>query len=285
MKTIIVPIDFSENADTALGYAVEFAKKESALLIVLHAYSVNYPSAEVSYSVMEEIRANAKREAEEQLKNNCLKNIKAGDISFTSIAVEGGAVSVVLETAKEKKADLIIMGTKGAGNVLNQIFGSTAAKVIEKASCPVIAIPSNIVYKPIEKITYATDYLNSDLSNLENIVEFAKPFAAQVNILHIANEGQSPEDDKAMMKSFMEKVNNKISYNNTSFQILNGDNIEQVLEDYLESNSADILAMSAHHRDFFDKILGKSITKHMAYYSTIPLMVFHYNKESAIKLI
>ncbi len=285
MKTIIVPTDFSGNAEAALNYTLEFAKKENALLIVLHAYQVNYPSAETPYSLIEEIKSDAQKKAARELKDWCSKFIKGNDIQYIPMAIEGDPKHLIVDIAKEKKADLIVMGTKGAGSVLNQVFGSTAAKIIEKAICPVIAVPQEAILRSPKRITYATDYLNSDISNLKNVIDIAKLFSAQVNILHVANEGQSPGDDVKMLKNFMEKVNTEIFYNNTSFQILGGDNVEQALENYLQDNPSDILAMSAHHRTLFDKILGKSITKHMAYHSTIPLMVFHYNKESSLKLI
>lgn len=285
MKTIIIPIDFSENADIALNYAAEFAKKQNALLIVLHCYSVNYPNAETPYSIIEEIKSDAHKKALFELNNAWLKLAGANAIEHSLIALEGDPKHVILDLAKEKNADLIIMGTKGAGSVLNQIFGSTAAKIIEKAACPVITVPSGTIVRLPQKITYATDYHDSDFLNLKSLVELAKLFSAQVNILHIANEGHSPQDDKTVLENFMKKVNSRIDYNNLSFQILTGENIEEVLERYLEDNATDLLVMSAHHRDFIDKILGKSVTKQMAYHSIVPLMAFHYNKESSLKLV
>ena len=54
MKTILVPTDFSKNADSALNYAIEFAKKENAKLILLHTYHVNFMNGDVPYNLISE---------------------------------------------------------------------------------------------------------------------------------------------------------------------------------------------------------------------------------------
>ena len=42
MKNILVPTDFSENAENALYYAIDLAKRENAKIILLNAYQINY---------------------------------------------------------------------------------------------------------------------------------------------------------------------------------------------------------------------------------------------------
>src|SRR5205085_5475679 len=102
-------------------------------------------------------------------------------------------------------------------------------------------------------------------------------FKAQINVLHIS-AGQTL-DEKNLLKNFMDKVNSKIPYFNLSFQLLNGDDIEEKIEEYLEQDSCNLLAMSTHERSLMEKLFGKSVTKKMAYHTKIPLMVFHYKKE------
>ena len=82
----------------------------------------------------------------------------------------------------------------------------------------------------------------------------------------------------------MDEVNHKVDYNNMSFQLLEGTSIEEALENYINNDSSSMLVMSTHHRGFFSRLFGKSITKQMAYHTTIPLMAFHHTAESAIKV-
>ncbi len=282
MKSILVPVDFSKNANAALVYAIELAKKENAKLILLHAYHVNAANSSASYGLLGNEMEKERKHSESQLTNLGTKIAKAGKIKHESINRQGLAVDVVLEVALEKAVDLIVMGTKGANGIVESIMGSNTARVIEKAKCPVIAVPEMLIYKEIKKITYATNYQNCDLAAIEKLIEIAKPFQAQINLLHIASSESIEE--KELMKKFMAHVNEKISYSNLSFQLLTGDNVTKKMEEYLKDDNCDLIAMSTHHRDLMDKLFGKSITKEMAFHTQVPLLAFHHNKTETARI-
>ncbi|MDP2384811.1 MAG: universal stress protein [Bacteroidota bacterium] len=282
MKKILVPTDFSKTSENALLYAIELAKAEDAKLILLHVDPTETANPDVLYP---EAIETIKKEAKKELDDLTSKITQTGKIKYESLIKEGFIFETILNVIKEKEVDLVVMGTKGEGSLSNMIFGSNTAKIIEKARCPVIAVPEGVEFNPIKKITYATAYHHSDINCLKKIIEIAKPFNAQIDVLHISDIEQSPDSEKEMMKKFMNEVNEKVQYTNMSFQLLSGKKIEKALEKYLEKDSTSILALSTHQRDFFDKLFGKSITKHMAYHTKTPLIAFHHTNESAIKLI
>lgn len=285
MKNILVPTDFSENAENALYYAIDIAKRLNAKIILLHAYQNNYSNPYIPLDYAVEENKQMAISSDNRLKEESLKIKQIGEIEYEYMSVEDSPVGATINTIKEKKIDLVVMGTKGESNFLNSVFGSNTAKIIEKASCPVIAVPEEAIYNEIKKITYATSYNYSDIYVLEKVVEMAKLFHAQVNVLHISDNTRSQAEEKKKMKMFMDEANQNILYNNMSFQLLEGENVEDALEKYLDDDSTSMLVMSTHHRGFFDKLFGKSITKHMVYHTNIPLMAFHHTAESAVKLI
>lgn len=277
MKNILVPTDFSKNAEYALLYAVELAKKENAKLILLHVYDINYASGYVPVNLINEELVELQTKSQSALKALSDKITNTGAVKPELISIKGDAVDEILNIISEKNIDIVIMGTKGATGFSGAVFGSNTAKVIEKAKCPVIAVPDGVALLGIKKITYATSYFKSDIDGLNKVVEIAAPFNAQINILHISGYEESPEADITAMKKFKENVSGNIAYNNISFQIINGQNVEKVLEDYINADSTEMLVMSTHYRDFFDKIFGKSITKQVAHHTKIPLMTLHHN--------
>lgn len=277
MKTILVPTDFSKNAENALYYAIELAKREHSRIILLHAYMVSYPVSEVSYHLIVEQKTQALEESQQQLKAESLKIVHAGGIIFECVSDENPPVEAVLKMIREREIDLVIMGTKGQSNLANVIFGSNAAAIIEKAPCPVIAVPEEATFKDIKNITYATAYNHSDLYPLKRVVEMAKLFNAQVNVLHVIETSklESQKEEKEKMKAFMKEANEAVNYSNMSFQLLEGEDVDDTLEAYLDKESTSMLVLSTHHRGFFKKLFGHSVTKHMAYHSNVPLMAFH----------
>lgn len=226
-----------------------------------------------------------KEEAELNLKVLEQKLKYSGLPSYECLVEEGFASDIILNHANSEKPEMIVMGDKGKTGAASMAFGSVSLKIIEKANCPVVAIPA--VFNPgnaIKKITYATDYHKSNLNHIQKAVDLARASGAQLNILHICDSIIGADEEITLMQNFKEKVENVTTYFNLSFQIIHGFNIVQRLEEYLESESTDMLMMATHYRSFFDHLFGKSITRTVSRHATIPVVVFHYQANPALKI-
>lgn len=282
MKTILVPTDFSKNAENALNYAIAIAERNKSKILLLHTYLIDYPVSYTSYELIVEEKKKALDYSEHRLNAEAMKIRRAGNIAFETLSEEDSTLDAILKVTKQRKIDLVVMGTKGESNLSNAILGSNTAEVIQKVDCPVLAVPMGASYEALKKITYAVAYDPGDFNVLEEVVDLAKLFNAQVNVLHIIEmpEAGTPTKEKEKMKMFMDEANQRINYNNMSYQLLDGETIEDRLEQYVNENSTNILVMSTHHRGFFKRLFGRSVTKHMAYHSETPLMAFHLNGAS-----
>ena len=280
MKTILVPIDFSKNAETALFYAITLANKTQAKIILLHSFHINYTSGYVPENRIEEdIKESATRwnAALKKLFNKISHHSK---IHVECISTQNMAVDTILSTAKEKSVDLIIMGTRGInGKLSRQLFGTNSSKVIEQATCPVMAVPEERIHNEIKKIVYATEFLESDIRCLQNVTEIAKAFDAEIEIIHISLHEKESVEEKEQMENFKRRILENNSYPKFSFKRIEGHAVEEKLEAYEED--ADILVMSAHHRNIKDRLFGRSISKAMSFYTKIPLLVFHHERNKS----
>jgi nucleotide-binding universal stress UspA family protein len=285
MKTILVPTDFSKTAETAFDFAISLAKKLNSKLVLMNAYQVSAPIAEVPFGVLNDERRSLKEESEKVLKALKMKMDYAGNLAYECLSVEGDTSDSILTVAKEKKVDMIVMGTTGQTGLASVLFGSVSLRVMEKATCPVMAIPPGFsITNTIHNITYATNYHNSDLAAIVKATEIAAAMHAQLNIIHISNAVIGADEEKSLMRQFMEKVKKHTDYNDLSFQIIHGYNIEVRLEEYIEDGSTDMLLMATHYRDFLDKLFGRSMTKNIARSAIVPVVAFHFNAKTAVKL-
>ncbi|MBI4947543.1 MAG: universal stress protein [Bacteroidetes bacterium] len=282
MKTILVPTDFSGASENAIDFAIAFAKKENAMIILLHAYHITYPASDFSGEIISKEVSELKNISEEKLRNLCLKIMQTDKVKCERVCKEGLAVDIILEASRRMHPDFIIMGTKGSSGIKEIFLGSNTTKVIEKAQHPVIAVPDGTLFHGIKKITYATNYYESDVDAIKTLCEIAEPFKAVINILHISEGEYVPEIENELLKQFVSKVSKQVNYNNFSFQLIIGKDIEKELSNYLMSSSADLFSMSIFHRNLFEKIFGKSITKKLAYHTHVPLLAFHHKKESVV---
>lgn len=283
IKTILIPVDFSPESENALYYAINVARELNAKIILFHCIDLPKISASMQQG-QGELLMDAKMEAERDLKQWCLKIEHARGVQYDFVRVLGNTITQIVDYVSEEKIDMVIMGTKGNNSFSNVLFGSYTSKIMEKADCPVLAVPEGVVFDGLKMITYATDYKESDISKIKELCDLAKVFNAQLNVLHISPENESPVEEKGGMEIFMKAVNETVSYNNLSFQLLRADNALQKLCEYIEDKSTNLLVTSTHNRGFFEKLFGIGITHQLAGLSGVPLMAFHYNSRPAPKI-
>ncbi|HMS32464.1 MAG TPA: universal stress protein [Ignavibacteria bacterium] len=279
MKNILCPTDFSPNSENALNYAVEIARKIKGNLVLLHAYSVqlidpNMP-AEIYLSAYQEEEKSAKESLDELSKriSESNKNENGNNIFNTeAIVTQGLVVDEVLSLINDFKIDLVIMGTHGASGITELILGSNTASVIEKATIPVLAIPGNAVYKGINNIVYAYDDIKSGLPSFQRLLEFAKIYDSEITLLHIIETGKDTAD---INKKEFDRIRQSSDYDKIRLELVKEENIIEGINDYVNSNNVDILAMAIRKRTLIDKIFSRSLTKKMAYHTKIPLLALH----------
>jgi nucleotide-binding universal stress UspA family protein len=280
MKTILVPTDFSKNAENALRYAINLGERMQAKIILLHCFHVeltnNYVTVDMFSTDIEKKLEEGKNKANEKLK--AFYDAISHDFKYPLeyISSQNLLVDAILTITEEENVDLIIMGTQGANGILSrQIFGTNSSNVVERAKCPVITIPENATPGDIKTITYSTQYLDSDITCLQTLVDIAKLFGATIQVIHVSL--YDDDDAKKHMQEFRLKVQQNVLYEDISYKLLIGSNVEQRIEGYIkEEEKVDLLVMSAHHRNLMDKLFGRSITKVLLFYLKVPLMIFHH---------
>jgi nucleotide-binding universal stress UspA family protein len=138
IQHILVPTDFSEYADYALDYAVELAKSFQARVTVLYVYYLpSIALGEVSPAVIDETLEAMETNARQQAQKALARVLNAG-LQGDSVIVEGAPFQMIIDTAKEKAVDLIVMGTHGRTGLTHVLMGSVAERVVRMAPCPVL---------------------------------------------------------------------------------------------------------------------------------------------------
>lgn len=139
-KSILVPTDLSDGAEEALDYALELAAKFGAtvhLLNVIGIPALGVPELGVALtsSVIDTmIRDN-------QVALEALADRKRGVAPIGEILLRtGDARDLIIQTAKDVHADLVVMGTHGRRGVSRALLGSVTESVVRKSPCPVLTV-------------------------------------------------------------------------------------------------------------------------------------------------
>ena len=141
INTILVPIDFSRCSLAGLKYAIGFAEKFVARLILLHVIPYYCTSnGWVTYEITEATRA-AEKEAESRMRD-FVSAAKFGTVEFETVIADGNAVDKICDYARQHYVDLIVTSTHGRTGLKHVLMGSVAENVIRRAGCSVLTVPS-----------------------------------------------------------------------------------------------------------------------------------------------
>jgi len=137
-KTILVATDFSDTSDAAVSYGAELAKLLGAKLYVFNAIGVPaYGVPELGVAVTASMI--------DTIVHDNQKALDAIIAKFAPLKIEpllrtGDPRDLIVQTAVDVGAELIVMGTHGRRGVTRALLGSVAEGVLRHAHCPVLTI-------------------------------------------------------------------------------------------------------------------------------------------------
>ncbi len=145
-KHILVPVDFSECSEAAMKMAVNLAKKLNSDITAVHVCP-DLQSGLHDFWVGYLISIQAERKAQDQIEKQTrkkledyIKNFKEKYHKIGFCLRKGQPADQILELAKEKQIDLIVMGTHGRASLYHLAMGSSTEQIIRHSSCPVLTV-------------------------------------------------------------------------------------------------------------------------------------------------
>jgi universal stress protein A len=139
VRDILVPVDFSENAEAAVESAGQFAEKFGATIHLLHVVEPAPFITDLSNVPFTLSDKQLALKAETDLEALALRFIPPSVPVVRSVR-RGKAHHEITEAAKELPADLIIVSTHGYTGLKHTLMGSTAERIVRHAICPVLVV-------------------------------------------------------------------------------------------------------------------------------------------------
>jgi universal stress protein A len=141
---ILVPVDFSGCSRAALGHALFLSEKFSAPVHLLHVWHIPghlRPDLTVWVGdVSGTLADHAQQEANAEMAKFLSEMGLASRSGVTSEVIAGTPATAIVETAKAKGCDLIVIGTHGRTGFSHLLLGSVAESVVRHAPCPVMTV-------------------------------------------------------------------------------------------------------------------------------------------------
>lgn len=186
MKSILIPVDFSEYARAAMLYGVMLAKKNGAELFFLHVFDGPEDWNRIPVEGQQHFPQIESRMVEAEVKMDKLLSEKIfKGVKTTGIVRPGIIQEQIKRFARQYKIDLIIMGAHGKGDSKRFFIGSQAQKILRTATCPVLSVKKDFKPKAIKRIVFAADFIDDKTSGFSTIVPLVEVLKANVDLVFI----------------------------------------------------------------------------------------------------
>lgn len=271
-NTIVVTTDLSANSRAGIRYAIQLARLSGAELIFLHVHQVLRASSwsDAIYRQYIERFEAIRMEELMIIVKSVFRSCKAVPGSYRfAVHHNLDVVDGVLEFAKKNKASLICSSTHGRG-VIMKVFGSTTSSLITHSDIPVLCVPSAYRFRPVSNILYASDMDNYE-KELKQVVGFARPLDAAVDMVHIALDYETVPDKEKLEKKLLQKLKYHVSVHvikrDTMLSLL--DNLRKVIG---KTRPSMVVFFTNRKHTFFEKFLTPNNAKEYSFDSKIPFL-------------
>lgn len=264
MITLLVPIDFSENALNAVQYAVNWSISFNGARIIL--YHSNSTGNATDDSFLEEIERIKERFSRDRIK-------------FIGVVNKDKLTEGIAVLIGQYQASMIVMGITGRNKAGQKLIGSSVFQVSENVDVPVLVVPPQAQFKKLENIALALP-ITTDLKNQipsEDILKFVKKHDANLMIVNVARK--KDKTPKSTLYSGLADIFDLFEELNPTFHFLTAKNTADSVADFAKDNHAQLLISITGKYGFLQRMFKTSVTKKLAYHSTVPLLIYRLSEK------
>lgn len=186
LRRILFPVDFSSRSRGAAAYVQALAGRFEAELILLHVIEVTYNTT------LEDLHG-FRIEKFEHFFGKSLRHLRV-----RTLVEHGEAARKIVECASLHHVDLIMIPTQGMGIYRRLILGSTSAKVLHDADCPVwtgvhLEHAPSLDAVACQRILCAVDLKASSARVLDWASQLAEEYQAELTLVYVTDEGATQQ--------------------------------------------------------------------------------------------
>ena len=209
VRSILCPVDFSEQSRQALLWASAIAQHRGGELTVLSVVEPLLAQAAGIRLGVDLARTEAEPALREFVEATLPERVRQASHVRMEVTV-GDPSEAILQTARRLKAGLIVMGTHGLGGFRKLLLGSTTEQVLRRTEWPVLAVPAGAVSAPavehpgvqLRKILLATDFRESAMAATQWAGDLASDIGVPLVLAHVVEPVVVPPRWQGLVADF-----------------------------------------------------------------------------------
>jgi len=271
MKKILVPTDFSIEAENAIKVAAQLSKRHRCELILLHM--LDLPLSNIGDNAPADLPEAVffMKLAHKKFKDIISKTYLK-DITVTVMVDFHDISTGILETCKSHGVDLIVMGSHGSSGLKEMFIGSNTEKIVRTSEVPVLVIKNEHDDFNIEEFVFASDFENDNKETFKQATKLAEAFNAKIHLLMVNTVSNFKTTARAKVKiqEFIEGTH----FTNYTTNIYNDETIEKGILNFAHIINADLIGISTHGRQGIAHFLSGSLSEDLVNHAKRPVITF-----------
>ncbi len=284
---VLIPVDFSGYSMKACEFGFNYAQNTGAEVILLHVYftpiySTSLPYGDIfNYQLSDDENVKTILQKVHAELNGLLDKVKEKiasrqfpNVKYMCVLREGIPEEEILRYVKDCCPRIVIMGTRGKNQKDLDLIGSVTAEVIERSRVPVLAIPENTPFRQfseVKHIAFITNFDQRDLIAFDSLIASFKSFRFSVSLIHLS--GIKDTWDEIKLGGIKEYFHKQYPQLDIHYDVVQDDDLLNNLEQYIEKENIDIIALTSYRRNIFYRLFNPSIARKMIFHSDTPMLV------------
>lgn len=270
MKTFLVPVDFSATAKNSAIYAAALAKNVGATKLVLYnAYSIPL-ATEMSWAILQTEELQKASEEGLNIYKEMLQPIAGDGITIETMSDFGFLQERIAEVADTSGADLIVMGITGGGKLEEVVIGSNTTHVVQHTHVPVLIVPGDANFKPIQKVGWACDYKDIlRTTPAETIKKVLDNLGSSLVVVHNEEDPNAFDPEKFHNNVLVAEL---FSRQQARYVSVVDKDFSHAIDQFIADNQIDMMLIVPKKHSWISSLFNRSHTTRLAFHTHVPLL-------------
>lgn len=260
MKTVIVPVDFSDTSLNAARFAAQMFKGNQQVNLILYSMFEDEGDDEVTGNYLDSLR----------------KELESKGAHHIELVKEYGKdlIDNLSRLAQQKAASLIVMGITGRSTFAQVFMGSNTLKMVDRNVCPVMIIPPDASFREIKNVAFTSDFENIEGTTpvlfIKSVLEMFNPSLHIINVdsSHYVSLTTEYQEGRVKMLSLFKEYN-------PEFYFIGMNDFHEAINQFVYDKNIDLILTVPRYHTFLSHIFKSSHTKKLVYHSLVPILAAH----------
>lgn len=273
MKRVLCLTDFSDCSLNAIQYAIALLKHEACEFYILNVQSSraftmdDLMAAPMSSSVYDSVIADNKKNVEQLIVK--LQNDYCNEkVNFEGIVDYDVFIDSINQVIASKSIDLVVMGTNGASNIREVIFGSNAVNVMRHIKCNTLMVPQLYNYKTIDDVLILhLDDQEVDFKMLNSVFNVDTLTSTNKHLCKVYDTNKASN-----LIADMDEIEERYNAEGYNYREIKDVPLDHFINAYVQTNKADLITVIANKQEMVSRTFIRYI-KHIKEANQRPILI------------